>query len=50
MAWHSVCYNHAENGIEIQFYLLLTLAVLQLNFKQTCQAVQNIMLFFQEGK
>jgi IS4 transposase len=40
--------NHSENGIEIQFYLMMTLAVLQLNFKQTCQAVQNIVPFFQD--
>lgn len=39
--------NHSENGIEIQFYLLMTLAVLQLNFKQTCQAMQKIVPFFQ---
>ena len=39
--------NHSENGIEIQFYLMMTLAVLQLNFKQTCQAIQNIVPFFQ---
>lgn len=40
--------NHSENGIEIQFYLMMTLAVLQLNFKQTCQAVQRIVPFFQD--
>lgn len=40
--------NHSENGIEIQFYLMMTLVVLQLNFKQTCQAVQNIVPFFQD--
>ena len=40
--------NHSENGIEIQFYLMITLAVLQLNSKQTCQAVQNIVPFFQD--
>jgi len=39
--------NHSENGIEIQFYLMMTLAVLQLNFKQTYQAIQNIVPFFQ---
>jgi hypothetical protein len=27
---------------------MMTLAVLQLNFKQTCQAVQNIVPFFQD--
>lgn len=41
-------FNHSENGVEIQFYLMMTLAVLQLNFKQTCQAVQNIVPFFQD--
>jgi hypothetical protein len=40
--------NHSENGIEIQFYLMMILAVLQLNFKQTCQAAQNIIPFFQQ--
>lgn len=40
--------NHSENGIEIQFYLMMALAVLQLSFKQTCQAVQNIVPFFQD--
>ena len=38
--------NNSENGIETQFYLVMTLAILQLNFKQTCQEVQHIVPFF----
>ena len=30
-------FNHSENGVEIQFYLLMTLAVLMLKLKQNCQ-------------
>lgn len=30
-------FNHSQNGVEIQFYLLLTLALLMLKFKQDCQ-------------
>ena len=30
--------NHSQNGVEIQFYLLMTLAVLLLHLKQDCQA------------
>lgn len=30
-------FNHSQNGVEIQFYLLLTLAILMLKFKQDCQ-------------
>lgn len=29
--------NHSENGVEIQFYVLMTLAILFLKFKQDCQ-------------
>lgn len=29
-------FNHSENGVEIQFYLLMTLAILLLKFKQEC--------------
>lgn len=31
-------FNHSSNGVEIQFYLLLTLALLLMKFKQDCQA------------
>jgi hypothetical protein len=30
--------NHSRNGVEIQFYLIMTLAVLMLCLKQKCQA------------
>jgi hypothetical protein len=30
-------FNHSHNGVEIQFYLLLTLAILLLKLKQNCQ-------------
>ena len=30
--------NHSQNGVEIQFYLLMTTAVLMFNLKQTSQA------------
>jgi len=29
--------NHSQNGVEIQFYLLMTLAILLLKLKQNCQ-------------
>ena len=29
--------NHSQNGVEIQFYLLMTLACLLMKFKQDCQ-------------
>ncbi len=29
--------NHSQNGVEIQFYLMMTLAILFLKFKQNCQ-------------
>jgi hypothetical protein len=29
--------NHSENGVEIQFYALMTTAVLMMKFKQDCQ-------------
>ena len=31
--------NHSQNGVEIQFYLLLTLVLLLLKLKQDCQDV-----------
>jgi transposase len=40
--------NHTENGIQIQFYLIMTLALLELNLKQTCQAIENIGCFFKD--
>lgn len=40
--------NHTENGVQIQFYLTMTLAILELNLKQTCQNLQNISTFFQQ--
>ena len=30
-------FNHSQNGVEIQFYVLLTLAILLLKLKQNCQ-------------
>ena len=30
-------FNHSQNGVEIQFYLLMTLAILLLKLKQNCQ-------------
>jgi hypothetical protein len=33
--------NHSENGVEIQFYLLMTLAILLLKFKQDCQNAEE---------
>ena len=29
--------NHSENGVEIQFYLLMTMAVMMMKLKQDCQ-------------
>lgn len=40
--------NNTENGVQIQFYLLLTLALLELHLKQTCQAIKNISYFFSD--
>lgn len=34
-------YNHSENGVEIQFYLLMTLAILLLKFKQDREATEK---------
>lgn len=34
-------FNHSQNGVEIQFYLLMTLAILMLKFKQDCQKEQT---------
>lgn len=33
--------NHSHNGVEIQFYLLMTLAILLLKFKQDCQTTEE---------
>jgi hypothetical protein len=33
--------NHSQNGVEIQFYLLMTLAILFLKFKQDCQSSEE---------
>ena len=33
-------FNHSENGIEIQFYLLMSLALLLLKMKQDCQKLK----------
>lgn len=38
--------NTTENGVQIQFYLLMLLALLELKLKQTCQAIKNIGHFF----
>ncbi len=40
--------NHSQNGVETQFYLLMTLAILLLKFKQDCQDVEAINLITQE--
>ncbi len=34
-------FNHSQNGVEIQFYLLMTLAILMLKFKQNCQRLKK---------
>jgi len=34
-------FNHSQNGVEIQFYVLLTLAILLLKLKQNCQGRQK---------
>lgn len=34
-------FNHSENGVEIQFYLLMTLAILLLKFKQDCDGLKK---------
>jgi hypothetical protein len=34
-------FNHSQNGVEIQFYLLMTLAILLLKLKQGCQDLEN---------
>ena len=33
-------FNHSENGVEIQFYLLMTLAILTLKLRQDSQALE----------
>jgi len=33
-------FNHSQNGLEIQFYLLMTLALLLLKMKQDCQTLK----------
>jgi hypothetical protein len=43
-------YNHSENGVQIQFYILLILTLLEIKLKQTCQMLQNINLFFTNCK
>lgn len=37
-------FNHSENGVEIQFYLLLTLAILQLKLKQDAKAWEEKLI------
>ena len=39
--------NHSENGTQIQFYLMMTLAIFELNMKQTCKCIENVVPFFQ---
>jgi len=34
-------FNHSQNGVEIQFYLLMTLAIWLLKFKQECQKLKK---------
>ncbi len=34
-------FNHSQNGVEIQFYLLMTLALLLMKLKQECQSVKK---------
>lgn len=34
-------FNHSENGVEIQFYMLMTVAVLMLKLKQDCQSLEQ---------
>ena len=34
-------FNHSHNGVEIQFYLLMTLAILMLKFKQECDGLKK---------
>ncbi len=34
-------FNHSENGVEIQFYVLMILAILLLKFKQKSQRSEN---------
>ena len=34
-------FNHSQNGVEIQFYLLMTLAILMLKFKQECDGLKK---------
>ena len=36
-------FNQSENGVQIQFYSLLTLALLQLRLKQVCQRQQKVV-------
>lgn len=40
-------FNHSENGVQIQFYLMMLLGVVKLNFKQGCQAAQTVANYFQ---
>lgn len=34
-------FNHSQNGVEIQFYVLLLVAVLMLKLKQDCQELDK---------
>lgn len=43
-------YNHSENGVQIQFYLLMILTLLELKLKQTCHILQNLNTFFTDCK
>ncbi len=41
--------NHSQNGVEIQFYLMMTLAILLLKFKQDCQNSEEKKLIRQQS-
>jgi hypothetical protein len=41
-------FNHSENGLQTQFYLMNTLALLELYLKQSCQAAQNFAQSFRK--
>ncbi len=43
-------FNHSQNGVEIQFYLLTTLAILLLKLKQDCQRKEKKKRPVGEGK
>lgn len=42
-------FNQSENGTQIQFYILLTLSLLQIRLKQYCQSQQEILKGQQEN-